>query len=887
MATLLDLLNRDKRRKVADYNAAMQSSPVIPPYIRDEISGPGRQEAEAKRAQMLLANEGGLTTAQLGGGAERAWANEPSYAYHSPTNKYRYDPLGTQEGDAPLGPPAIMTGNVNTLGGYDAPVGEVTTPEEWDKSRQFPQGDVLGDAHKQAMQKDYIRALGDYELEQEITRLSRLTTFLQLANPDARISDLSATLRAEKASRKLSTVEKDTNRFAKENLFEYLRKNPTRTQSDMETVLKNAGIGPEQLPFLKEMHDITKLGKLVSLRKMHPDGTGYDVALAYEGSDGYKAKVSAGYLIDKADVTFSLQAAKDQRKLDKEARKDALNDQALEEILAMRGQKWTRAMFNNYLSRQPMEIRGYLNDHAEKILKVDSNYQWGVDKAGNPVQWKKGEPAPDGVVPESFAAKSATSQVGEWEAGVIARLIDPLDGLGREKITKDGVVTSGRLTVDGVNLAINQAIANDPKIVALMQTSGMTREKIVENIEKGVALNRTKAINVAGALANISQATSLAEAHRLFNVEVKKNPNIAGGKEGLNAQFKLLLDNNKYTKVDKDGDEVTFSYWGGEQKEVGRKRAGTGGGSLTVQGTGEVVTYANDYEKGKLQEEYAGQGGAVETGSEQDLYTYKSDRIENKIRVGFDEADEGEGPLVTTEMGLEAKLREMRALENKDSLKVPYAAARDMRRDVEIIENSLKSIHRELSMAGNEGRKPNTGQFDGAIITTLLKMKDKSQVTEGELQSIRSRAGTAAKIQRFMESLHSGSILDRSSRAAALATAYIYAQGETESFLRSMQSQKNIYAKMGGGLELVGQLLDGAYPETDALKGYDYAVDSQTVGKGLNYAKNLADSWRAFSDRQPTLVTGVSEVGDEELTTEFKTGLPVKKHDSRALRRSK
>lgn len=875
MATLLDLLNRDKRRKVADYNAAMQSSPVIPPYIRREIRGEDRQEAEAKRAQMLLANPGSLAANQLGGGAMGAWTNEPSSTYDSASNQYRYDPLGTREGDAPLGVPALMTGNANT--GYDAPVGKVTAPEEWDKSRQFPQGDVLDEAHKQAMQKDYIRALGDYELEQEITRLSRLTTFLQLANPGARISDLSAPLRAEKASRKLSTVEKDTNRFAKENLFEYLRKNPTRTQSDMETVLKNAGIGPEQLPFLKEMHDITKLGKLVALRKMHPDGTGYDVGLAYEGSEGYKAKVNAGYLIDRADVTFSLDAAKEQRKLDKTARKEAINDQALEEILAMRGQKWTRAMFNNYLSRQPMEIRGALAEHAKEILKIDSNYQWGVDEAGNPVQWKTGEPAPKGVVPEAFATKSAKSQVGEWEAGLISRFIDPLDGLGREEITKDGVVTSGRLTVDGVNLAINQAIASDPKIVALMQTSGITRQTIVESIEKGVALKRTKAINVASALAHISQATSLGNAHKRFNDAVKKNPNIAGGTEGLNAQFKLLLDNNKYTKVDKDGDEVTYSYWGGVETEVGRKRAGTGGGSLTVQDTGQVVTYANDYEKGQLQKEFANQGGAVETGSEQDLYTYKSDRLENKSLIESDPADEGEGPLVTTEMGLDAKIRIMGELEKKDSLKVPYAAAQTMRRDVEVIENNLKSIHRELEMARLEGRVPNTGQFDGAIITTLLKMKDSSQVTEGELQSIRSRAATSAKIKGFMDSLSDGSILDQTSRRAALAAAYIYAGAETESFLRAMQSQKNVYSKMGGGLALVGQLLDGAYPLTDELKGYDYNVE------GLNYAKMTNESWRAFGDRQPVLVTSEPEVG--ELMK------PVKKetvpHDNRNLRRNR
>ena len=544
----------------------------------------------------------------------------------------------------------------------------------------------------------------------------------------------------------------------------------------------------------------------------------------------------------------------------------------------MRGQKWTRAMFNNYLSRQPMEIRGYLNDHAEKILKVDSNYQWGVDKAGNPVQWKKGEPAPDGVVPEKFAEKSAKSQVGEWEAGVIARLIDPLDGLGREKITKkDGTVTSGRLTVDGVNLAINQAIASDPKIVALMQTSGVPRQTIVERIEKGVALKRTKAINVASALANISQATSLGNAHKRFNAEVKKNPNIAGGTEGLNAQFKLLLDNNKYTKVDKDGDEVTISYWGGEEQEVGRKRAGTGGGSLTVQDTGQVVTYANDYEKGQLQKEFANQGGAVETGSEQDLYTYKSDRLENKSLIESDPADEGEGPLVTTEMGLDAKIRIMGELENKDSLKIPYAAAREMSRDVEIIENNLKSIHRELEMARSDNRVPNTGQFDGAIITTLLKMKDSSQVTEGELQSIRSRAATSMRIKSFMDSLKTGQILDQSSRKFALAAAYIYAGAETESFLKSMQSQKNVYSKMGGGLALVGQLLDGAYPLTDELKGYDYDVE------GLNYAKMTNESWRAFGDRQSVLVTSEPE-GVELMKPVKKETVP---HDNRSLRRDR
>ena len=182
-------------------------------------------------------------------------------------------------------------------------------------------------------------------------------------------------------------------------------------------------------------------------------------------------------------------------------------------------------------------------------------------------------------------------------------------------------------------------------------------------------------------------------------------------------------------------------------------------------------------------------------------------------------------------------------------------------------------------MARLEGRTPNTGQFDGAIITTLLKMKDSSQVTEGELQSIRSRAATSARIKSFTDSLKTGEILDPTSRRAALAAAYIYAGAETEGFLRAMQSQKNVYAKMGGGLELVGQLLGGAYPLTDELKGYDYDVE------GINYAKNMHDSWRAFGDRQPVLVT--SEPEDEELTTEFKTSKPVKKHDSRDLRRGK
>ena len=103
MSTLLDLLNRDKRRKVADYNAAMQSSPAIAPQITADIFGADRQEAEAKRAQMLLANEAGLDYDQLAGGAMGAWNNEASSTYDRDSNNYRYDPLGTREGDAPLG----------------------------------------------------------------------------------------------------------------------------------------------------------------------------------------------------------------------------------------------------------------------------------------------------------------------------------------------------------------------------------------------------------------------------------------------------------------------------------------------------------------------------------------------------------------------------------------------------------------------------------------------------------------------------------------------------------------------------------------------------------------------------------------------------------------
>jgi len=73
------------------------------------------------------------------------------------------------------------------------------------------------------------------------------------------------------------------------------------------------------------------------------------------------------------------------------------------------------------------------------------------------------------------------------------------------------------------------------------------------------------------------------------------------------------------------------------------------------------------------------------------------------------------------------------------------------------------------------------------------------------------------------------------------------------------------------------------------MKGYDYAVDSQTAGKGLKYEQNLVNNWRAFYDMQPVLVTGESKVGDEELTTEFGTSIPVKTvpHDNRNLRRKR
>jgi hypothetical protein len=91
-----------------------------------------------------------------------------------------------------------------------------------------------------------------------------------------------------------------------------------------------------------------------------------------------------------------------------------------------------------------------------------------------------------------------------------------------------------------------------------------------------------------------------------------------------------------------------------------------------------------------------------------------------------------------------------------------------------------------------------------------------------------------------------------------------------------MQSQKNVYSKMGGGLALVGQLLDGAYPLTDELKGYDYDVE------GLNYAKMTNESWRAFGDRQPVLVT--SEPGDDVLMKPVKKTVP---HDNRSLRRDR
>jgi len=96
MANLFNLL---RKKRFDQYNQAMQSSPYIPPYIASQVTA-SKQEEEAKRAQMLLANEGtglgGLTADQLGGGAFGAWQNESDWTYDRKSNQYRYSPLGAR-----------------------------------------------------------------------------------------------------------------------------------------------------------------------------------------------------------------------------------------------------------------------------------------------------------------------------------------------------------------------------------------------------------------------------------------------------------------------------------------------------------------------------------------------------------------------------------------------------------------------------------------------------------------------------------------------------------------------------------------------------------------------------------------------------------------------
>jgi hypothetical protein len=92
MANLFNLL---RKKKLDQYNQAMRSSPAIDPYLASKVEF-SRREAEAKRAQMLLADESSLTTDQLGGGAFGAWKNESEYTYDRGSNEYRYSPLGAR-----------------------------------------------------------------------------------------------------------------------------------------------------------------------------------------------------------------------------------------------------------------------------------------------------------------------------------------------------------------------------------------------------------------------------------------------------------------------------------------------------------------------------------------------------------------------------------------------------------------------------------------------------------------------------------------------------------------------------------------------------------------------------------------------------------------------